>query len=222
MKDDNQAPPPRRGGRPSRADAEQLGETILDVATQLFLADGYGATSIEAIVERAQISKRTFYHRFADKSVLFAAVVHRIIERLRPPAGTPLYDGGSLEVILRRLAGLIVHAAVNPAVLALNRLIVSEALRFPDLAAAVAAEGAGAGAIREISELLRREASAGRVAVIDPVFAAAQFMQLVIAVPQRRALGLGTPMTAAELDIWADDAVTLFIHGCRGEPAAAQ
>src|SRR5947209_19814422 len=53
----------RRGGRPSREQAALLGERILDTATELFLAEGYGATSIEAIAQRAGISKRTFYHR---------------------------------------------------------------------------------------------------------------------------------------------------------------
>ena len=69
----------------------------------MFLAEGYGATSIEAVAQRARISKRTFYHRYPDKAALFGAVVHRIIEGLRPPAGTPLYEGGSLEEVLRRL-----------------------------------------------------------------------------------------------------------------------
>ena len=40
-----------------------------------------------------------------------------------------------------------------------------------------------------------------------PAFAAEQFLQLVVALPQRRALG--TPMTEAELDTWADDCVNL-------------
>src|SRR5262252_4434617 len=114
---------PRRGGRPSRAQAQQLGERILDVATQLFLAHGYGATSIEAVAQRARISKRTFYHRFADKPALFSAVVHRIIERLRPPAGVPLFQGASLREILERLAGLMLRAALSPQAVALHRLI---------------------------------------------------------------------------------------------------
>src|SRR5215831_13258733 len=98
---------PRRGGRPSRSHSQQLGERILDVATQLFLAHGYGATSIEAVAQRARISKRTFYHRFPDKAALFSAVVRRIIEELRPPSDWPLYQGGSLEQVLGRLARLM-------------------------------------------------------------------------------------------------------------------
>jgi TetR/AcrR family transcriptional regulator, mexJK operon transcriptional repressor len=203
---------PRRGGRPSREAAALLGEHILDVATELFLAEGYGATSIEAVAQRARISKRTFYHRFPDKAALFDAVVRRIVQRIRPPPSTPLYEGGSLEVILRRLARLLLRAALAPTALALNRLIVAEAQRFPELAAIAAREGTRADAVNHIAALLEREAGAGPRAR----FAAEQFLQMVITLPQRRALGLGQPMTEAELDAWADDCVDLLLDGCRG------
>jgi TetR/AcrR family transcriptional regulator, mexJK operon transcriptional repressor len=192
-----------------------LGERILEVATELFLAQGYGATSIEMVAQRARIAKRTFYHRFPDKAALFAAVVHRIIEALRPPAGTPLYDAGSLEKVLQRLASLILRASLTPMALSLNRLIVAEAQRFPELAAIVAREGGRAQLVKQIATLLEREVQAGSLAIGRPEFAAEQFLQLVVASPQRRALGLGTPMTEAELEIWADDCINLFLNGCR-------
>jgi TetR/AcrR family transcriptional regulator, mexJK operon transcriptional repressor len=209
------AGPPRRGGRPSREEAALLGERILDIATELFLAEGYGATSIERVAQRARISKRTFYHRFPDKAALFGAVVHRIIQRLRPPAGTPLYDGGSLEDILRRLARLALRAALAPMALALSRLMIAEAQRFPELAAIAAREGSRAEAVREIAALLQRAARAGDLAIDRPEFAAAQFLELVITLPQRRALGLGEPMSEAQLEAWADDCVNLLLNGCR-------
>src|SRR5271169_1422803 len=207
--------PPRRGGRPSRAAAALLGERILDVATELFLAEGYGATSIEAVAQRARISKRTFYHRFPDKAALFGAVVHRIIEELRPPADTPLYEGGSLEEVLRRLARLILRAALMPMALSLNRLMVAEAQRFPELTAIVARQGGRAEVVGHIALMFEREARTGTLAIDRPEFAAEQFLQLVVTLPQRRALGLGSPMTAAEADAWADDCVNLFLNGCR-------
>jgi AcrR family transcriptional regulator len=181
----------------------------------LFLAEGYGATSIEAVAQRARISKRTFYHRFPDKAALFGAVVHRIIEGLRPPANTPLYEGGSLEEVLRRLARLILRAVLTPRALALNRLMVAEAQRFPELAAIVAREGGRAEVVRHIALMLEHEARAGTLAIDRPEFAAEQFLQLVVSLPQRRALGLGMPMTKTELDAWADDCVNLFLNGCR-------
>jgi len=208
----------RRGGRPSRLQAEQIGEQILEVANALFFSQGYGATSIEAVAKRARMSKRTFYHRFRDKAELFGAVIHRLVERLRPPSATPqeFFSGGSIEAILERLARLILRAALSPPALALHRVIVAEATRFPELAAAVNQESARREAIRGIAGLLERETTAGRLGVANAEFAAEQFLQMVVAGPQRRALGLGTPMTESALDAWARDAVHLFLNGCRG------
>ena len=166
---------PRRGGRPSLTASAELSERILDAATHLFLAHGYGATSVEAVARRARVSKRTFYHRFEDKPVLFGAVVHRIILRLRPPADAPLLEGGDLESILRGLAGLILRAALSPSAIALHRLIVAESARFPQLAEVVAAEGSTTEAITLIAGLLDRAMRAGSIAPKDPLFAAQQF-----------------------------------------------
>lgn len=209
---------PRRGGRPSRAEAEQLGEKILDVATDLFLTDGYGVTSIEAIARRARISKRTFYSRFHDKAELFGAVVHRVVERLRPSGDAGLFAGGTLEEILTRLAQIILRAALTPQALALHRLILAEATRFPELATVVTEQGGGREAVQRIGALLKGETHAGHLALENATFAAAQFLQMVVALPQRRALGLGTAMTPAELESWPRDTVALFLNGCRGRP----
>jgi AcrR family transcriptional regulator len=192
----------------------------VDVATELFFTLGYGATTIEAVAQRAGISKRTFYHRFDDKSALFSAVVHRTIERLRPPADLPLIQGAGLAEILLGLADLILRAALSPSAIALHRLIVAESSRFPALAAVVTRQGASEEAIRLIEDVLRREARAGTIALDNPGFAAQQFLQLVIAVPQRRAMGLGAPMSPAAVKAWARDVVNLFLNGCRGwQPA---
>jgi TetR/AcrR family transcriptional regulator, mexJK operon transcriptional repressor len=207
-------PQVRRGGRPSRAASEQLGELILDAATEMFLAHGFGATSIDAVAQRLRMSKRTFYHRFADKEALFAAVVHRIIQRLRPAANNPLVEGADLEAILERLAALILHAALSPQAIALHRLIVGESARFPELARVLAHEGAAEEATTLIAGLLEREVAAGRIRVEDTRFAAQQFLQMVVAMPQRRAMGLGAPMSARELGDWPRKVARLFLQGC--------
>jgi AcrR family transcriptional regulator len=148
-------------------------------------------------------------------AAIFGAVVRRIIEGLRPPAGMPLYEGGSLEEVLRRLARLMLRAVLMPMALALNRLMVAEAQRFPELAAIVARQGGRAEVVGQIAAMFEREARAGGLAIDRPEFAAEQFLQLVVSLPQRRALGLGTPMTEPELDAWADDCVNLLLNGCR-------
>jgi len=203
----------RSGGRPSREEAARLGERILDAATHLFLAHGYGPTSIEAVAKRARVSKRTFYYRFHDKPALFVAVVHRIIDSLRPPGDLPLLEG-DLQEILRRLAWLILRAALSPQAIALNRMIVAQSGRFPKLANATSA--ATEEATRLIAGVLEREVQTKKLALDNPTFAAQQFLYMVIALPQRRAMGFGAPLTSAEIDAWARDVVNLFLNGCRG------
>ncbi len=211
----------RQGGRPPRLLAEQIREQILEVATPLFLTEGYGATSIEAVAKRAGMSKRTLYSRFRDKPELFGAVVHRLVERLRPANASPeqFFEGASIEAILQRLAQVILRAALSPAALALQRVILAEATRFPELAAAVNQEGTRREAIKRIAALLEGERVAGRLSLSSAEFAAEQFLHMVVAGPQRRALGLGKPMIESELDAWGRDAVDLFLNGCRGTMA---
>jgi TetR/AcrR family transcriptional repressor of mexJK operon len=211
----------RHGGRPSRAAALELRDRILEVATELFLTEGYGSTSIEAVAGRAGISKRTFYHRFNDKAALFAAVVHRIIEQIRPPPGVPLLEGATLQEILSRLAGLILRAALSPQAIALHRLVTAESVRFPNLVRAVYDEGWAQEATALIGDLLARELPDPRLTVELRRFVAAQFLHMVVAVPQRRIMGLGVTMTPSELDAWADDTVNLFLNGCRGLSGAS-
>src|SRR3977135_4565260 len=96
--------PRGRGGRPSRLESAQLSDRILDVATALFLSDGFGATSIEAVAKRAGISKRTFYHRFNGKEMLFEAVVRRLVERWTTSFDTERLEGPSLAEGWRQAA----------------------------------------------------------------------------------------------------------------------
>jgi len=208
--------PQRRGGRPSQAQAARLRGKILDAAADVFFTEGYGAARIDAIAKRGRIAKRTLYSRFRDKADLFAAVVHHVIENLRPPHTEKLFRGTGPE-ILQNLAETILHAALNPQAIALQRLILAEATRFPELAEVMQKVGAREEAIRYIAQLLEQETRLGKLKLKpeDTAFAAEQFLQMVVSVPQRRAMGLGKPMTPRELSAWAENTVRLFLDGCR-------
>jgi AcrR family transcriptional regulator len=58
-----------------QAQTRQTEERILAAATELFLADGYVATTLEAVARRAQVGARTVYVRFGTKAALFKRVV---------------------------------------------------------------------------------------------------------------------------------------------------
>ncbi len=215
------------GGRPSRAESARLRDTILDVATEIFLTQGFGATSIDAVAERARISKRTFYVRFRDKDELFEAVVRRFIEAWMPPFDATLHEAAPLDEILLHAAQRIQAAALSPDALALHRVIVAEAQRFPELARIVNALGTAKG-VERIAALLehhRRSAEPGGAAAPEGIsdnsrFAAEHFIYMVLSVPQRRALGLGRPLAPDELSEWTRRTVRLFLEGYWGRESA--
>jgi TetR/AcrR family transcriptional repressor of mexJK operon len=218
--------PPRRAyGRPTAAAAAALAERILEVATLAFLADGYAAASIETIAGMAGVAKRTLYARWRDKPTLFRAVLERLMARWLaspvPPGklgGLPV--AGALSEALLQTARRALAVALEPDALALHRLLIAESGRFPELAEMVRQSGAATG-IARIAALLAREIIAGRLAPLDPGFAAEQFLHLVLAGPQRRALGLGRSLDPPEVEAWARQAVALFLNGCR-PPAASR
>lgn len=86
--------------RPTR-DAGRTKEKILDAAQALILDHGFGATTVDAVVGRAGITKGAFFHHFASKSDLARELVERYsqmdkdhfrhhLERARKLASDPL------------------------------------------------------------------------------------------------------------------------------------
>ena len=60
----------------------------------------------------------------------------------------------------------------------------------------------------------QREAHKNGLQVDDAAFAAELFLHMLIGLPQRRAMGLGAPMSARELAAWPRKVVRLFLNGC--------
>jgi len=71
----------RRGpGRPTRQEAAERDAQLLDKALELFVANGFERTTIEAITAAVGMAKRTVYARYGDKTTLFRAALQRAIE----------------------------------------------------------------------------------------------------------------------------------------------
>lgn len=67
---------------PTQAERTEATTTALvDSARELFAQDGYAATSLDAVVARAGVTKGALYHHFDAKRSLFRAVYDREQER---------------------------------------------------------------------------------------------------------------------------------------------
>jgi AcrR family transcriptional regulator len=203
----------RSGGRPTAEAAALLESTILDAATAAFLADGYAATTIEAIARICGVAKRTIYARWSGKPALFRAVLERLMAKWLSDSGDWASVEG-LENALNEAAARVLAIALTPQAVALHRLLIAESGRFPELPLMMQQAGAGEGT-RRIAGLLERAVARGELAQQDTLFAAEQFLHLVLAGPQRRALGLGQPLDDQQRQQWRNASVGLFLTGIR-------
>ncbi|MFM0302911.1 TetR/AcrR family transcriptional regulator [Paraburkholderia sediminicola] len=123
----------RKKGRPPNAMAGDVEERILDAATAMFLQHGFGGASLERIAEAAGAGKATLYSRYSGKESLFSEVIKRNCERsLRL-----VYEAPQSAALTQRLASMtqtLVTRLLSDEVIALIRMVVADAPRFPSLA----------------------------------------------------------------------------------------
>jgi AcrR family transcriptional regulator len=162
-------------------------DIILSAATEAFLEAGYDRASMDEIAAKAGVSKATVYSHFGNKEALFAAIIRELCERLVTPLEVAESDRLSPEATLTSFARSYVALLLDPASLALHRLLVAEAMRDPEMAGA-SYRGGGAQALRSLADYLARETARGTLAVAEPALAAEQLFGMLNGHLQVRAL----------------------------------
>ncbi|WP_337003189.1 MULTISPECIES: TetR/AcrR family transcriptional regulator [unclassified Microbacterium] len=138
-----------RAGRPKASSRE----TLAEAACELFLEQGYDATSVADITQRAGVSRSSFFNYFTSKSdVLWSGVDERIGEAIRSLEGlgrTASGDAvrGILLVVVRDLEpDPLALALRNAAAMGLqDELVRDTGLRLARLSDAVASAARAAG-----------------------------------------------------------------------------
>lgn len=129
------APGPRPQARTRLARA-----AVIEAGRSLFLERGYGATTVEAISERADVPPATLYRLFSSKLGILKALLDVSIvgdDDAAPMADRPEVRAQLAETDPRsQLAGFAaITAGVNARVAPLYRILVSAAGSDPDAAA---------------------------------------------------------------------------------------
>jgi TetR/AcrR family transcriptional regulator, mexJK operon transcriptional repressor len=125
-------PAPR--GRPTAERAAALDAVIRSAALEVFLASGFAAASMDAIVAAAQVSKGTLYARYENKEALFISVLQGEREKLgeRASAYNHLLPD-DLEGRLRHHARTLIRTAQSPVYKGVVQLMEANSATFPDL-----------------------------------------------------------------------------------------
>ena len=160
-----------------RAGKDDRRKAILDVATDLFMQEGYASASMSAIAARLGGSKGTLYNYFPSKELLFAALMKAACETgdwtTFPPDG-PQID---VEAVLFDTGLKFLNFVLGEKVRNIHRLVISETARFPELGRAFYENGPKLG-IDATAAWLERQMKAGRLRAADPERAAVTFLAL--------------------------------------------
>ncbi len=81
---------------------ESLREEILDAARQLFVKNGYEATSMRGIATKAGCSPGMLYHYFEDKGDIMAHLVRETFQQLRTRMNAIRQDSDAVPARMRR------------------------------------------------------------------------------------------------------------------------
>ena len=187
---------------------------VLDAATELFAARGYGAVSMDAIARAADVSKATLYAYFDSKDQLFATIVQSACREHIMPDDALLGDGkpegaGDVEAALRAIGGRVLRFFLNERTLAIHRLVIAESARFPELGRAFYENGPVAGREMMAAWMVRQPA----LTVPEPEIAAEQFLGLLrTGLYLRATLGLVPEPAEAVIDATVAAAVGTFVR----------
>ncbi len=119
---------------PRRKRQAEKRATLLGAAMVVFLTEGYAGTSMQAVADRAGVSKMTLYRHFEGKEELFLAVFFEQCMRSRDRAAVePAQDVAEATAALEEFARGFVRAFTDPGSLALFRMLIGETGRFPEL-----------------------------------------------------------------------------------------
>lgn len=205
-------------GRRKRLQDERLAE-LLDVAAEVFIAEGFAAASTNEIARRANASKTTFYSRFPTKEDLFLAVIERrTAEIFGQVARFPEHQ--SLEQTLKDFSKNVLQIALSPEQISLIRMVSMEASRYPELATRLYENGPKK-AEEALAAYLSNQITKGFLRKEDALAMARNLLNLVTGSPVRWfVLGFDpAPLSKRALKKHVDGAIELFLRAYGKKPA---
>ena len=200
-----------RRGRPTQAEAKKLHQKLRKAAVATFVKYGYDGTTMEAIARAAGITRRTLYARYPDKRAVFVDVIPWALTRRTEREESYDLDEGDLRSSLVAVGRAGLARAIDPDIVRLTRIAMSESARFPEFAIS-AHSMTWSGRHRQVMDLLRRHHEAGTIEVEDLELTAGHFIAMIEHLPARLA-DFGIYRSAEDEERHLQHAVNLFLRG---------
>ncbi len=158
---------------------------ILDAALIEFSRNGFSGASMQAIAERARVSKPTLYQYFGQKNTLLAAVLDEGKSELLAPLEN--IEDKRLVEVLWQFSWAYADFVLRPDMLSLARLIIGEAEHLPNVARDYQHKRPMK-ALAGIETYLREQKAVGLLDFDDTEMAAQHLWSLILSAPREHHL----------------------------------
>lgn len=200
-----------RRGRPTQAEAKKLHQKLRKAAVATFVKYGYEGATMEAIARAAGITRRTLYARYPDKRAVFVDVIPWALTRRTEREANHDIEERDLRASLIALGRAGLARAIDPDIVRLTRIAMSESARFPEFAVS-AHSMTWSPRHRQVMDLLRRHQESGSIEVDDLELTAGHFIAMIEHLPARLA-DCGIYRSVDEEERHLQHAVDLFLRG---------
>ena len=150
---------------------------IMEGARQVFLNSGFDGASMNDVARAAGVSKGTLYAYFNSKEELFEAIIRAEKSQSAERMCAFLPDHSDPRVMLTDFGVRLLTRMAEPSTLALSRVVIAAAEKFPNIGRTFFEAGPLYGNQR-LAQRLRELEQAGLVSVPDPERAAWHFLDL--------------------------------------------
>lgn len=210
----------RYRGRPQLRPDDETRQIIYEAARHEFAASGFAATSTETVARRAGVSTKTLYRLMPNKAALFEGMVSDRLDRFLSDFNLHVAEDADIETGLIAALMACADLTLDPDVVALQRIILQETGKFPDLAAAFYRNGIARTAAA-LSNWLRVQVKRGLIDLDNVDEAANILIGMVASAPQRAAIYGGVPLPSrAKIKARVQTCATLFLRGCEANGRA--
>ena len=193
---------------------ERSRTAILSGAATVFLRDGYDRASVDDIARESGVVKRTVYNVFDDKETLFRETIAVSIEVAERFSAELAAETATMRVASRdipRVARRLAFAVLRGPVLPLRRLMISEARRFPGLAAEYRRRAPDA-VLRALSAALSALNESGQLKIDDADIAAEHLAFLIMGADMERGVFNSGTVSDARVRARADAGAAAFLR----------
>ncbi|TDB32716.1 TetR/AcrR family transcriptional regulator [Stenotrophomonas sp. TEPEL] len=181
--------PPRRRGRPARPEGD-VRHAVLQATLAVLLAQGYEATTIEAVAAHAGVAKKTVYRHAGNRDELVGLAVREWTDGFAPQLQRDARHAEDVVPLLHGILQAVCAQALSTQAVQVFRLLTSDFPGKPTLLRTYLENGIERGRAL-LADWLARQQKRGLLRAGDPEGMARLLLAMAVAEPLReRALGM--------------------------------